>query len=92
EYEKLVALEKTSAEIFNRTNSENWAVNANVHYNKWADFTLADFKPVVETFQDLYSVFRCDNCNGLLHLTMNGPKAEAIRCNCGNVNWNLNGI
>ena len=85
----LVNIEKNSKEIFNRTNAENWAVNANVHYNKWTDFTLEDFKPVVESFQDLYTVFKCDNCDGLLYLTMNGPHPEAMKCKCGSNNWNL---
>nr|WP_243687941.1 hypothetical protein [Methanobacterium formicicum] len=91
EYDRLVALEKSSGEIFSRTNSENWAVNANVHYNKWADFTLSDFKPVVESFTDLYSVFKCDKCEGLLHVNVNANKVEAVRCNCNSFNWNLKG-
>ena len=91
EYDRLVRIEKSTGQIFSRTNAENWAVNANVHYNKWADFTLSDFQPVVESFMDLYSVFKCDRCDGLLHVNVNANKVEAVRCNCNSFNWNLKG-
>lgn len=90
EVQMLVEIEKNSKEIFNRTNAENWAVNANVHYNKWTDFNLNDFKPVVSAFSDLFSVFVCDDCGTMLHLSLDGNKEEAVRCKCGSVNWNLN--
>uniref|UniRef100_UPI002491BB5D chromosome segregation protein SMC n=1 Tax=Methanobacterium formicicum TaxID=2162 RepID=UPI002491BB5D len=90
EVHRLVAIERSSKEIFNRTNAENWAVNANVHYNKWVDFNLNDFKPVVSAFSDLYSVFVCEECGNMLHLSLNGNHEEAVRCKCGSVNWNLN--
>ena len=90
EVHRLVAIERSSKEIFNRTNAENWAVNANVHYNKWVDFNLNDFKPVVSAFSDLYSVFVCEECGNMLHLSLNGNQEEAVRCKCGSVNWNLN--
>ena len=70
---------------------EKWAINANVHYNEWADFDLNDFEPVVEAFQDLFRVFQCENCEGMIHVSMRGNNAEAVRCNCGSFNWNLMG-
>lgn len=88
-FQKLNKLDKYSGLIFNRTNAENWAVNANVHYNKWSDFNINDFKPVVEAFDDLFSLFKCDNCHGLIHLSLQGTTQEAVRCNCGKFNWNL---
>jgi len=89
EVHRLVEIEKNAKEIFNRTNAENWAVNANVHYNKWTDFNLNDFKPVVVAFSDLFSVFVCGDCGTMLHLSLDGNKEEAVRCKCGSVNWNL---
>lgn len=74
----LSALAKTSKRIFDRSNAENWAVNMNVYYNKWMEFTMEDFKPVVEAFKELYSLFKYENCDGLLHLTMNGPYPESF--------------
>lgn len=91
ELSRLEEIETNSKDVFRRSNAEQWAVNANVHYNEWADFDLKDFEPVVEAFQDLFRVFQCDGCNGMIHVSMQGNKAEAVRCNCGGFNWNLVG-
>jgi len=88
---RLKEIDKKSKEVFNRRNGEQWAINANVHYNEWADFDLKDFEPVVEAFQDLFHVFQCDRCEGMIHVSMKGGNAEGVRCNCGGVNWNLIG-
>lgn len=90
ELSRLEEIENNSKEVFNRRNGEQWAINANVHYNEWADFDLNDFEPVVEAFQDLFRVFQCENCEGMIHVSMRGNNAEAVRCNCGSFNWNLN--
>ncbi len=89
ELERLKEIESFSKDVFTRLNLERWAVNPAVHYNQWADFTPQDFKPVIETFQDLFSIFQCNKCGTLLHLVINGPRAEAVKCNCGNITWNL---
>ncbi|MGC9517478.1 MAG: AAA family ATPase [Methanomicrobiales archaeon] len=89
ELEKLIEIEKYSKDVFRRINIERWAVNPAVHFNEWADFTPQDFKPVMLSFQDLFSLFQCDNCGTILHLTMNGMNPESIKCNCGSFNWNL---
>lgn len=86
---RLEEIENNSKEVFSRRNGEQWAINANVHYNEWADFELSDFEPVVEAFQDLFCVFQCGSCEGLIHVSLKGNNAEAVRCNCGGVNWNL---
>jgi DNA repair exonuclease SbcCD ATPase subunit len=87
--EMLRELDTTRGQIHQRTNAEQWAVNASVHYNKWASFTRADFEPVVEAFQDLYDLFRCTSCGGMLRVVSNGAILTNVRCNCGQVNWNL---
>ncbi len=89
ELERLTKIEKFSKRVFSRLNMEIWAVNPALHYNQWADFTPQDFKPVVETFHDLFSIFQCSKCGTLLHLVINGPRPEAVKCNCGNITWNL---
>jgi hypothetical protein len=81
--------ESTAKQIYSRTQAEQWAVNANVHYNRWANFSVNDFRPVVEAFQDLYTLFSCSRCSGLLHVVSKGTTNENIRCSCGQVNWNL---
>lgn len=89
ELSRLEEIENNSKEVFNRRNGEQWAINANVHYNEWADFDLKDFEPVVEAFQDLFRVFQCENCEGMIHVSMRENTPEAVRCNCGSFNWNL---
>jgi len=87
--EMLKEVESTAKTIFARTQAEQWAVNANVHYNNWTSFVMEDFRPVVEAFQDLHHLFVCSNCGGLLEVAITGSTPVAVRCNCGKVNWNL---
>ncbi len=89
ELERLKKIEEHSKSVFEKINLERWAVNPAVHYNQDTDFTLQDFQPVIDTFRDLFSIFKCDKCGTFLHLVINGPKVEAVKCDCGRVNWNL---
>jgi len=90
----LVSLAETdtiAAQIFKRSNVEQWAINSNVHYNKWTDFSPEDFRPVVEAYRDLFDLFRCTSCGSILHLLKVDGKATTVKCNCGKVTWNLIG-
>lgn len=89
EFDRLTELESTAAQVFARTQAEQWAINANVHYNNWANFSEPDFREVVEAFQDLFDLFRCESCQSLLELTWRGPTPATCGCNCGHVSWNL---
>jgi hypothetical protein len=89
--EKLNEIDTISSEVFTRINAEQWAINATVHYNNWASFTKPDFIPVVEAFQDLFGVFRCNKCESILSITLSGIDPANLRCLCGEVNWNLVG-
>lgn len=90
-FEMLNELDSTASQVFARCNAEQWAVNANVHYNAWANFSRQDFQPVVEAFQDLYGLFRCGKCGGILRVATIGanPNPVSVRCSCGKVDWNL---
>ena len=87
--EQLKKLESIYKPIFIRTNAEQWAINPNVHYNKWVDFSPNDFVPVRDAFQDFFSLFRCSKCESLIRLICDKTEAVAVRCNCGDFNWNL---
>ena len=87
--EELKELEKKSGKVISHTQAEQWAVNANVHYNNWANFSPEDFAPVVSTFKDLFSLFNCDKCGGIIHISLENRSPSQVRCNCLNVNWNL---
>lgn len=88
-FDMLQELDSTVGPIYARSNAEQWAVNANVHYNNWANFSEKDFRPVVEAFQDLYGLFVCSACGGMLSLATTGITPVAICCTCGEVHWNL---
>lgn len=93
EVEQIDELDSVRSMIYQRTFAEQWAVNPNVHYSSWASFTVSDFQPVVEAFQDLYRLFICSQCGGFLQLTVTQFDAErkltGIRCKCNNFNLNL---
>jgi len=86
---KFDEMDSIRKEVYTRTYAEQWALNANVHYNNWIDFSENDFRPVAEAFQDLCGLFVCANCGGMLSVATTGMKPVGIRCNCGRVNWNL---
>ncbi len=85
----LQEVDSTASQVFKRLNIEQWAVNPNVHYTSWANFTKADFTPVVEVFQDLFGLFKCNRCGDVLTVLTKGVKPESVKCSCGQVNWNL---
>jgi AAA15 family ATPase/GTPase len=82
-------LETQFKENVDRSQSEQWAVNENVHYNKWADFTKADLLPVIEAFQDFEEMFKCSKCGGFIGITQQGYIEKSVKCPCGNISWNL---
>jgi hypothetical protein len=88
-FDMLQELDSTVGQIYTRSNAEQWTVNANIHYNNWVNFSRDDFRPVVEAFQDLYGLFVCSRCGGMLRLAMTGIKPVSVRCNCEKVSWNL---
>lgn len=81
--ERITEIESTSGQIFVRSQVEQWAVNHNVHFNAWIDFTRADFEPVVEAFGDLLDVFRCSGCRTLLRVVADGAEPAGVQCSCG---------
>jgi DNA repair exonuclease SbcCD ATPase subunit len=87
--EKLGEIETQFSEVTQRTQSEHWGVNENVHYSKWADFTKDDFLPIAEAFQDMEGLFCCPSCNGMLALAMREHSPIGLKCLCGNISWNL---
>lgn len=89
--QQLQETESTMTQVFKRAFGEQWAINICVHYNEWENLSKADFEPVVESFQDLFSIFKCNQCGGLLKLTMSGYISQSVKCNCDKVNWNLKG-
>jgi len=88
-FEQLNELDTVAKQIITRSQVEQWAINENVHYSKWGDFSEPDFRLVVEAFQDLFGLFRCSSCGGFIYVTHVDRESDSIRCGCGAINWNL---
>jgi hypothetical protein len=87
--DRLVELDSVASQIFDRTQVEQWAINDNVHYNSWANFTPDDFQPVIDAFQDLFDMFRCPECETLLRVATTDSKPSGVSCRCGRLAWTL---
>jgi recombinational DNA repair ATPase RecF len=81
--------ESIASEIIARSQVEQWGINENVHYSKWADFTKEDFQPIADAFSDLCGIFRCSKCGSLIHVTTVNKEKKNLRCSCEDINWNL---
>lgn len=71
------------------TNSEQWGVNASLHYNEWANLTKKDFIPITKVFKKLFKMFHCLECHGLIKGIYSGTNPVSLSCNCGSVNYSL---
>ena len=67
---------------------EQWAVNNAVHYNEWANFGRKDFTPVVASFKELLTCFRCETCDSWIYVAPRGTP-EFLRCDCNAISLNL---
>jgi recombinational DNA repair ATPase RecF len=87
----LTKLEEDSAKIFTSSQIEQWAINANVHYNKWDNFSREDFAPVIAAYHNLFDLFECNKCGSLiLFEEPPGKNRATVSCSCGNIFWNVN--
>jgi len=82
-------METVANEVIQRSQIEQWGINANVHYSKWDDFSKEDFLPIAEAFEDLEGLFKCSKCQGILSVNSKGTTASNVACPCGEVFWNL---
>lgn len=85
-------LHSERSEVYTQFQNEMGAVNPNVHFNEneWASFSVAELRPVVDAFRDLYDLFWCSNCNACLSLVEDGYDEVAFKCSCGGkANWTL---
>ncbi|MCL6443937.1 MAG: AAA family ATPase [Alicyclobacillus sp.] len=89
EVERITEFESMLNQILTRIDSERWAVNPNVHYNQWANFTKADFRPVVDAFRDFFQQLVCSVCASTLRLSVVNHEPYDLRCNCGSLRFNL---
>lgn len=87
--EYLTNLESVKNQIVQRTYIEQWIINDSLHYNSWSNYTINDFRPIAEAFQDLFGIFSCGKCGSLLSISTDSKrKVVGVRCNCGEM-WSL---
>ena len=82
-------IESVRKQVYSRTFVEQWSINASVHHNNWANMSKEEFSPVVDAFRDLYNLFQCSACHGLVEKFPRKGKPEVVKCPCGNVTLNL---
>jgi energy-coupling factor transporter ATP-binding protein EcfA2 len=86
-YETLLKKAKNSAKSWN--NEELQLKFSELDSIRSGNFTVKDFRPVTEAFQDLCGLFTCSNCEGMLKIVTANNKPTGVQCNCGEINWNL---
>ena len=89
--ETLQERDSQKSRVFARLQAEQWAINPNVHYNNWAQFSKEDFAPVVDAFHDFELLFTCPKCNGILQTIDSEGEPLAVACRCRYINWYLSG-
>lgn len=85
-------LDNKRSDVYTQFNNEVGALNRNVHFNtdEWATFSVAEFRPVVNAFRDLYDLFWCSNCHSCVSLIEDGYEQVQLKCRCGSkANWTL---
>lgn len=82
-------MKESRKEALDAYQSEQWVINKAVHFNKWARFTKAEFREVVEAFKLLLAELRCPSCESWLYVTPRKGNPENLRCDCGGVMVNL---
>lgn len=86
----VTARDEVRKEIERRRGGDNWAVNAVIHFNEWADLSPEDFQPILSVYIDYIRQFVCGECGSLLRAVDEGPEPSSLRCACGSISINLN--
>lgn len=80
-------------EVFNGlvtlSNTEQWQVNAAVHFNSWANLSKEDFAPVVQAFKNLLTGMACGDCKSYFRVAPDRESPEFFCCDCATTNLAL---
>lgn len=71
--------------------AESWLVNKLVHNNDWANGSIQDFGPVLDSARSFLALFRCENqsCESWISISSRAGSEESLRCACQAYNLNL---
>ncbi|TFD35917.1 hypothetical protein E3T40_07100 [Cryobacterium sp. TMT1-19] len=89
EIAKLDAWDTSILDAYQRSQVEEWPINAALHFNAWASFERVDFVTVVEAMRSLVEQFRCVDCLGFVSLTGNESGRTGLTCPCSTKHINL---
>lgn len=89
--EQVEALKAKRSAAILAQDGENWAINALVHNNDWANMCRADFEPVVDACKQFLELFTCTNagCGAWIQVEGSPGNEQSLRCPCGTYNVNL---
>lgn len=90
-FQELNVADSVRGQVYKRTQVDQWAIDAHIHYNNWANLTGGEFTNVVEAFRDLFELFRCQQpqCRQVLEIAYVQGEPASLKCPCGKINWNL---
>ncbi|WP_350005797.1 AAA family ATPase [Pseudarthrobacter sp. WHRI 8279] len=71
--------------------AESWLVNKLVHNNDWANGSVPDFRPVLDSARAFLALFRCENsnCGSWVSVSGRAGDEDSLRCACQAYNLNL---
>lgn len=77
------------AQVVPDQEAEAWAINRLVHNTDWAQMSVSDLRPVLDSVREFLGLFVCENdsCGGWIHVE--GQPVESLRCDCGQYFLNL---
>jgi DNA repair exonuclease SbcCD ATPase subunit len=83
--------ERVFNDLVEKSNVEQWMINASIHYNEWENLQPADFKPVADAFEKLINAFVCANptCGSVLYVIPERGDSQELRCSCKSISINL---
>ena len=87
--EQLTDRESKFAILVDTSKTEEWQVNAAIHYNSWDNLSKSEFEPVVKAFRDLLGGFTCQVCGEYLCVLPDRETPKEVRCDCGKTNINI---
>lgn len=75
--------EKSLAAALGAAKVEQWQINPSVHYNEWANLQKGEFLAVVDAFETLFGLFKCDACGAPIEVSPYRGSREYLQCMCG---------
>lgn len=81
--------EKTLSAALTAAKVEQWQINPSVHYNEWANLQKGEFLAVVDAFEVLFALLKCDACGSLIEVSPYRGSREYIQCMCGKTKFSF---